>query len=81
MNNEILRINSLTKTYKSNEHTVHALNDVSFSINEGEIFSLLGVNGAAYGGFAARGRLRVPADAKPLFFARAFYAVFCLSDA
>jgi len=46
MNNEILRINSLTKTYKSNGRIVQALSDVSFSINEGEIFGLLGVNGA-----------------------------------
>lgn len=46
MNNEILRINSLTKTYEGNGHIVQALNDVSFSINKGEIFGLLGVNGA-----------------------------------
>jgi ABC-2 type transport system ATP-binding protein len=46
MNNEILRINSLTKTYEGNGHIVHALNDVSFSIYAGEIFGLLGVNGA-----------------------------------
>ena len=46
MNNEILRINSLTKTYDSSERIVHALNDVSLSINTGEIFCLLGVNGA-----------------------------------
>jgi len=46
MNNEILRINSLTKIYDSNGRIVQALNDVSFSINKGEIFGLLGVNGA-----------------------------------
>jgi ABC-2 type transport system ATP-binding protein len=46
MINEILRINSIVKTYNSNEHIVHALDNVSFSINKGEIFSLLGVNGA-----------------------------------
>jgi len=46
MNNEILRINSIVKTYNNNERLVHALNDVSFSINKGEIFGLLGVNGA-----------------------------------
>jgi len=46
MNNKILQINSLTKTYKGNNRIVHALDDVSFSINEGEIFGLLGVNGA-----------------------------------
>jgi len=46
MNNEILRINSLTKIYDGNGRIVQALNDVSFSINKGEIFGLLGVNGA-----------------------------------
>jgi len=46
MNNEILHLNSITKTYNSNGHCVNALNNVSFSINKGEIFCLLGVNGA-----------------------------------
>jgi ABC-2 type transport system ATP-binding protein len=46
MNNTILQIKSLSKTYQSNGHVVQALDDVSFSINAGEIFSLLGVNGA-----------------------------------
>ena len=39
---EIIKINNLTKDYK----TLRALNNVSFSINEGELFGLLGVNGA-----------------------------------
>src|SRR3990172_9628781 len=46
MNNEILRIDSIVKTYNSNGRIVRALNNVSFSINKGEIFGLLGVNGA-----------------------------------
>jgi len=46
MNDEILRINNLFKTYDSKGRIVQALNNVSFSINAGEIFSLLGVNGA-----------------------------------
>lgn len=46
MNTEILRIASLSKTYQGNNRIVQALNDVSFSINTGEIFGLLGVNGA-----------------------------------
>ena len=46
MNNQILQISALSKTYHSDTNTVHALNNVSFSINKGEIFGLLGVNGA-----------------------------------
>lgn len=46
MSSEILHIKNLTKTYKSNNQLVHALNGVSLSIQEGEIFGLLGVNGA-----------------------------------
>lgn len=46
MNNEILRINAITKRYESSGHIVQALDGVSFSINQGEIFGLLGVNGA-----------------------------------
>lgn len=45
-NTTILQINSLSKTYDSNGRIVQALDNVSFSINTGEIFSLLGVNGA-----------------------------------
>jgi len=46
MNDPILRIDSIVKTYNSNDRIVHALNDVSFDIHKGEIFGLLGVNGA-----------------------------------
>lgn len=46
MSQSILTINNLSKTYKTNEHTVHALNNISLTINRGEIFGLLGVNGA-----------------------------------
>jgi ABC-2 type transport system ATP-binding protein len=46
MNNEILRINAITKTYEGNGRVVNALNNISFGINAGEIFGLLGVNGA-----------------------------------
>ncbi|HLJ31014.1 MAG TPA: ABC transporter ATP-binding protein [Candidatus Babeliales bacterium] len=46
MKNSILQINSLTKTYESNGNIVNALNNVSFTIDAGEIFGLLGVNGA-----------------------------------
>jgi ABC-2 type transport system ATP-binding protein len=46
MNNEILRIQSVSKTYHSSNRIVHALDNISLSINKGEIFGLLGVNGA-----------------------------------
>ncbi len=46
MQNPILQINNLTKIYRSNEHIIHALDDVTLSIYPGEIFGLLGVNGA-----------------------------------
>jgi ABC-2 type transport system ATP-binding protein len=43
---EILRVNSVVKTYTTSTNITTALNDVSLTINRGEIFSLLGVNGA-----------------------------------
>lgn len=39
---EAIKIDNIVKEYKD----VVALNDVSFSVNEGELFGLLGVNGA-----------------------------------
>lgn len=39
---EIIQVNKIAKDYK----TVKALDEVSLSINEGELFGLLGVNGA-----------------------------------
>lgn len=46
MAHPILQIKNVSKTYKDQQRIVHALNDVSFTINQGEIFGLLGVNGA-----------------------------------
>jgi ABC-type multidrug transport system ATPase subunit len=46
MSYPILQINNLTKTYVSGKNTVHALKGISLSIEQGEIFGLLGVNGA-----------------------------------
>lgn len=40
--NEILRINNLAKSYGR----ARILKDISFSVKEGEIFGLLGANGA-----------------------------------
>ena len=40
--NEVIRICNLHKSFKD----VHAVNDLSFKVNEGELFAFLGVNGA-----------------------------------
>ena len=39
---EIIKINNISKDYKN----IKALNNISLSINEGELYGLLGVNGA-----------------------------------
>ncbi len=41
-----LSIKNISKIYNSNSKTVTALDDVSMTINKGEVFGLLGVNGA-----------------------------------
>lgn len=41
--NQILKVAGLTKAYKKN---ILAVKDVSFEVNEGEIFALIGPNGA-----------------------------------
>ena len=43
---QFLTIKNVSKTYKDNNRIVRALDDVSLTINAGEIFGLLGVNGA-----------------------------------
>lgn len=42
----LLSISQLSKTYKGKEGDVHALAELSLSIEQGEIFGLLGPNGA-----------------------------------
>lgn len=46
MNKVILSLKNITKIYSSGAQKTIALDDVSFDINQGEIFALLGVNGA-----------------------------------
>ena len=41
-----LQIKNISKYYSGKNNTVRALDDVSLTINKGEIFGLLGVNGA-----------------------------------
>ena len=39
---DVIQIKNLNKSFKD----VHAVNDLSFSVKEGELFAFLGVNGA-----------------------------------
>jgi ABC-2 type transport system ATP-binding protein len=41
-----IEVNNLTKTFKEGKNKVNAVDNISFSVNKGEIFGLLGVNGA-----------------------------------
>jgi len=43
---EILKVENLTKVYGVGENQVHALNDVSFSINKGEFVAIIGPSGS-----------------------------------
>lgn len=42
----ILKIENVTKVYQTKNRPVAALKGISFTINQGEVFGLLGVNGA-----------------------------------
>ena len=46
MNNELLQVKNLSVQYKTDLETVYAVNDVSFSICEGETLGLVGETGA-----------------------------------
>ena len=46
MNNEIIRINRLTKVYKTGADELFALNNVDLAIEEGEIVAVLGPSGS-----------------------------------
>jgi ABC-2 type transport system ATP-binding protein len=43
---DALKITNLNKTYNTVNGTVHALNNISFSVKQGDFFALLGPNGA-----------------------------------
>lgn len=42
---EILKVENLTKTYGSGENLVHAVDDVSFSVEKGEFLAIVGASG------------------------------------
>ncbi|TSA45396.1 ABC transporter ATP-binding protein [bacterium] len=46
MEKNIIEITGLTKIYSPRKNPVHALKGISFSVQRGEIFGMLGVNGA-----------------------------------
>lgn len=43
---EILKVEKLTKTYGSGENLVHAVDDVSFSVEKGEFVAIVGASGS-----------------------------------
>lgn len=43
---EILKVENLTKTYGSGENLVHAVDDVSFSVEKGEFVAIVGASGS-----------------------------------
>ena len=46
MSNKILEIKNLITEFKSDNHSIKAVNDINFSINEGEIVGIVGESGS-----------------------------------
>ncbi len=46
MDEPVLRVRNLSKTYMQGKIPVHALNDVSFDVNKGEFLSIVGPSGS-----------------------------------
>ena len=46
MSEQIIQIKNLTKTFDDSKNTLHALNNVSLSIEKGDIFGIIGMSGA-----------------------------------
>lgn len=43
---KILKVENLSKTYRSGDHDLHVLNNVSFEVNSGETFAIVGPSGS-----------------------------------
>lgn len=46
MNNEVIRIDRLIRTFEMGEEKVHALRGISFTVKEGEFVSIMGTSGS-----------------------------------
>ena len=46
MNNTIIKIENLKKTYKLKKETITAISDINLSIHEGDIYGIIGLSGA-----------------------------------
>lgn len=46
MNNEVLKIDKLTRTFAMGSERVHALRGISFTVREGEFVSIMGTSGS-----------------------------------
>ena len=42
----VIQVKNLTKTYKQGKEEIHALNDVSFSVEKGEFIAVIGASGS-----------------------------------
>ena len=42
----MIELSNIIKTFKANKENIHAVNDVSLTINDGEIYGIIGYSGA-----------------------------------
>ena len=46
MSKEIIKIENLKKTFKLKKETITAIQNINLSINEGDIYGIIGLSGA-----------------------------------